>query len=122
MAFKKELRIRVWNKFGQKCAYCGCDLEYNKMQVDHIKPLHRNDKIETLIVWGVERGTNDETNLYPSCARCNRWKATYSLEMFRKEIQKQIERLKRDSNQFRMAIDFELIEETKNTVVFWFEK
>ena len=34
---KKELRLKVWNKYGCKCAYCGEYLEYKKMQVDHIE-------------------------------------------------------------------------------------
>ena len=122
MAIKKEIRLRVWNKFDRKCAYCGCDLEYKKMQVDHVKPLYKNDNVETLEVWGVERGKDEESNYYPACARCNRWKSTYSVEMFRKQIQLQTERLLRDSNQYRMALDYNLIELTDKPVEFWFER
>lgn len=92
------------------------------MQVDHIKPLYRNDKVTTLEVWGVERGTDDFENLMPSCVRCNRWKSTFNLEMFRKEIGLQIERLNNYSNNYRMAKDFGLIEETDTSVIFYFEK
>ena len=35
---KKSDRIRVWNKYRQRCAYCGKLLEYKDMQVDHIIP------------------------------------------------------------------------------------
>lgn len=31
----KKTRIKVWEKYGKKCAYYGCDLEYKDMQVDH---------------------------------------------------------------------------------------
>ena len=117
----KKIREEIWYKYGKKCAYCGSNLEYKKMQVDHIKPLYRNDNVKTLEVWGVERGGNDIDNLKPSCARCNRWKSTFSLEQFREEISKQCERLKRDSSQYRMAIDYGLIKETDNKIVFWFE-
>lgn len=121
MAIKKEIRVKVWNKFNKKCAYCGHSLEYKKMQVDHKVPLYRNDCDFELLRMKIKRGTDDENNLYPSCSRCNRWKSTYDIESFRKEIELQIERLKRDSNQFRMALDFELITETENHVRFWFE-
>jgi len=52
----KKIREKVWLKYGKHCAYCGCDLEYRKMQVDHIEPLYRNDNVKTLMVWGVEKG------------------------------------------------------------------
>ncbi len=122
MAINREIRLRVWNKFDCKCAYCGKDLEYNKMQVDHVKPLYRNDKLDTLEAWGVERGKDEESNYYPSCARCNRWKSTFSVEMFREQIQKQTERLLRDSNQYRMSLDYNLIQLTHKPIEFWFER
>lgn len=92
------------------------------MQVDHIKPLYRIDDVKTLIVWGVERGTDDFENLMPSCARCNRWKSTFSLEMFRGEISKQLKRVEKVSAGYRMAKDFGLLEEKDIKIVFFFEK
>lgn len=41
---KKDTRIKVWKKYNCKCAYCGEDLEYKKMQVDHIHPKHLGGK------------------------------------------------------------------------------
>ena len=79
MAKKKEIRERVWKKYDCHCAYCGKMIQYKDMQVDHIKPLYRNDSVDDLIVWGVERGKDEESNYNPSCARCNRWKSTFSL-------------------------------------------
>ena len=122
MKIKKEIRVQVWNMFDRKCAYCGCDLDYNHMQVDHVKPLYRNDKVTDLVVWGVERGEDNISNYHPSCARCNRWKSTFSVDMFRKEIELQTKRLLRDSNQYRMALDFNLIQVTNEPVEFWFER
>jgi hypothetical protein len=118
----KKIREQVYEKCGGHCGYCGCEITYKQMQVDHIKPLYRNDDVKTLEVWGVERGTDDFDNLMPTCARCNRWKSTFSLEMFREEISKQLERVNRDSAGYRLAKDFGLIEENKINVVFYFEK
>lgn len=119
---KKEVRLRVWKKYDCHCAYCGQILQYKEMQVDHIKALYRNDDVKTLEVWGVERGEHKEENFNPSCARCNRWKGTFDLEVFRSEISKQVNRLNRDSSGFRMALDYGLIKETKNSVKFYFER
>lgn len=118
---KKALRERVWKKYDCHCAYCGKIIQYRDMQVDHIQPIFRNDKSETLEKWGVKRGKDEESNMNPSCARCNRWKSTFSLEQFREQIELQVERVKRDSAGFRMAYDFNLITINVKPVVFYFE-
>jgi 5-methylcytosine-specific restriction endonuclease McrA len=105
---KKETRIKVWNKYGQRCAYCGCELDYKKMQVDHIHPFFLG-------------GKDNYSNYNPSCARCNRRKDTLKKEQFRKEIALSIDRLNRDVSGYRMAKDFGLIKETQRKVVFYFE-
>jgi 5-methylcytosine-specific restriction endonuclease McrA len=122
MSKTKINRQEVYNKCDGHCGYCGKEITIKQMQVDHIKPLYRNDKVTTLEVWGVERGTDDFENLMPSCARCNRWKSTFNLEMFRNEIRLQIERLNNYNNNYRMAKDFGLIQETNIPIVFYFEK
>lgn len=122
MGKKKIDRQEVYNKCSGHCAYCGIEITFKQMQVDHIKPLYRNDKVETLEVWGVERGTDEMDNLNPSCARCNKWKSTFSLEMFRTIVENSIERLERDTPNFRLAKDYGLLNITKNKVIFYFEK
>jgi 5-methylcytosine-specific restriction endonuclease McrA len=119
--FSQETRIAVWEKYDKHCAYCGKEIEYKQMQIDHIEPLFRNYKDKELEYMKRSRGEHNTDNFNPSCARCNRWKSTYTLEQFRKEISLQIDRLNRDSNNYRMAIDFGLIQETKVPVKFYFE-
>ena len=31
--------MNLYDRYNHKCAYCGSDLEYKDMQVDHIKPV-----------------------------------------------------------------------------------
>jgi hypothetical protein len=120
---KKRIdRQEVYNKCSGHCAYCGVEITIKQMQVDHIKPLYRNDKVETLEAWGVERGTDEMDNLNPSCSRCNKWKSTFSLEMFRTIVEKSIDRMERDTPNFRLARDYSLIEVKPIKVVFYFEK
>jgi hypothetical protein len=120
---KKRIdRQEVYNKCSGHCAYCGVEITIKQMQVDHIKPLYRNDKVETLEVWGVERGTDEMDNLNPSCSRCNKWKSTFSLEMFRTIVENSIDRMERDTPNFRLARDYGLIEVKQNPVVFYFER
>lgn len=55
-----EIINAVMDKYGYRCAYCGCDCS-TKYEIDHKIPLSRN-------------GTNDFSNLALSCPHCNRSK------------------------------------------------
>lgn len=61
-------------------------------------------------------------NLNPACASCNHRKRTHPLEEFRQEIAAQVERLRRDSNQYKLAERFGQVEATGKPVIFWFER
>lgn len=63
-------RKAVWQKYGGRCAYCGCEITIKEMQVDHLKPKRIG-------------GSNDMDNLNPSCRLCNHYKRAMSLEEFR---------------------------------------
>jgi 5-methylcytosine-specific restriction endonuclease McrA len=115
-------RISIHQKFGGHCSYCGSILELKKMQIDHFVPIYRGWENRILEGFGLERGQETEENLFPSCARCNRWKSTWNIEQFRREIESQIERLNKRSSNYRMAKDFELVRETEKKVIFFFEK
>jgi 5-methylcytosine-specific restriction endonuclease McrA len=115
-------RERIYGKFGGHCAYCGKHISPRQMQIDHFVPIFRGWDEKVLEGFGLERGNSQEENLYPSCARCNRWKSTWTIEQFRREIFLQIERLNKRSNNYNMAKDFGLLEETNKEVVFFFEK
>ena len=117
---KNERQI-VFDKYGGKCAYCGCELQKG-WHVDHIKPAFHNWSDEDVKRHlKQERGLNIIENYNPSCPRCNRWKGTWSIEQFRNEISLQLERLERDSAPFRMARDYGLIKTSEIEVKFYYE-
>ena len=115
-------RQGVYDKCNGHCAYCGKEITLKQMQVDHKEPLFRNYTEKELEWYKRTRGTNEMDNLLPSCARCNRWKSTYTIEEFRKEISLQIQRLNNYSSNYRMVKDYNLIQETDNPVIFYYEK
>lgn len=115
-------RQEVYNKCDGHCAYCGKDITLKQMQVDHKEPLFRGSTDKQLIRSNIKRGTDNIDNLLPSCARCNRWKSTYTIELFRKEIKLQVQRLNDYHNNYRMAKDYNLIQETNQPVIFYYEK
>ena len=115
-------RDKVYEKCNGHCGYCGCEITLKQMQVDHIVPIFRGWTDEEIERSKLTRGTDDLDNLLPTCARCNKWKSTHSVNQFRKEIELQLERLRRDSPGYRISLDYGLIEEKIKKVVFYFER
>lgn len=117
---KAKDREIVFNKYGGKCAYCGCELQKG-WHIDHIEAHWHKMTLEKCESVGIKKGSDEIFNMNPSCPRCNRWKGTFTIKQFRIEISKQCERLQRDSSAYRMAKDYNLFLETSNKVVFYFE-
>lgn len=140
MALTKKQRQQVREKSGGKCWYCGCDLPEKGWHADHMEPVIRalpSPAARTKHQWGetpesvkklldnkgMERPQNDTVeNMVPACAPCNLFKATFSVEGFRREIEAQVERARKTSVNFRTAERFGLIEARPAPVVFWFEQ
>lgn len=68
----KAERLMVYKKTDGHCAYCGCDLDFKDMQVDHVVPLHCG-------------GEDTMDNMLPACRSCNHYKGTSTVESFRKK-------------------------------------
>lgn len=120
------MRKTVHQKYDGRCAYCGQEITLKQMQVDHVIPKrHYSEQHGCLIVKAkkfTEYGLNDIRNLNPACRPCNNRKSACTLEEFREEISEQVRRLRRDSNQFRLAERFGLVEAIDKPVIFWFER
>lgn len=69
-----------------------------------------------------EWNVNCLENLMPACQRCNLWKSTFSVEVFRRELQSQLERLRERSSNYRIALAYGLIVEREPIVRFYFEQ
>ena len=135
MAKNKKQRTDVYNKLGGRCAYCGEEITYKQMQVDHIVPQYnfinaiKNKNNDHNTIYGVPEflfhlqleDCDHIDNLMPACRVCNKWKDTFSIEQFRIEISKQVERARKYSRNFRMAEKYGLIAERPSKVTFYFE-
>lgn len=114
MATKRD---RIKAKTQGRCAYCGCELPENGWHADHIDPIFRGWENRP------DRAGDDvESNLFASCRRCNLRKGTLTVDVFRSEITKQGERLRRNVAAFRLAEDYGIVQCVDSPVVFYFEK
>lgn len=118
----KNLRNIVYQKYDGHCAYCGKKISTYDMQIDHLVPLRRGDNDERIKAIGYERGSNDLTNLMPSCRSCNFRKGLLSLETFRQELIKQRNTIVRKSFQVRQSISYGLLQVIDKPIVFYFEQ
>ena len=121
MGTVKINREEVYKKCNGRCAYCGVEITIKQMQVDHIVPHWHTCSDEEVKRMGLVKGSHEFDNLNPSCSRCNKWKSTYTIEKFRGVIETSINRLERDTPNFRLARDYGLLVINENKVKFYYE-
>lgn len=129
MRLTKKQRAELRGKFDGKCAYCGCELG-SKWHADHIIPIKRTivEKIEngrprlTTTMDGVNPVLDVVENMYPACVQCNLLKSSSSVEGFRKNLSRQVEKAIEYNNHFRTALRFGQVQLTESSIVFWFER
>lgn len=68
----KSMREKIFNKFGGRCAYCGCNLDFENFHIDHATP--------------VSMGGKGGNNRMPTCPVCNLCKGPLDVEAFREKI------------------------------------
>jgi len=126
---KKTDRLKVWNKYRQRCSYCGRHLLYNEMQVDHLIPQrdsHTPSKhvSEARIKYfqDLRKKIEGLDNMMPSCRHCNHYKRSHCLEDFRQLIRTLDRRVKAHYIN-KVAIDYGIISEVVPwDGKFYFEK
>jgi len=110
---KKELRMKVYYKFGGHCSYCGKPIDYVDMHVDHYIPRRTNIRNRSIL--------DEFENLMPSCRSCNHYKRAWKPEDFRRVMKGLSEKIKK-TYLARVAIDYGLLQFKPFDGVFYFEK
>jgi uncharacterized protein (TIGR02646 family) len=112
-------RNKVYNKLDGHCGYCGREITLKEMQVDHMIP--------KAIYSVYQKARNlpfcchDESNLMPSCRKCNHYKRAETVEAFRvtmKTLHKRLEKIYINN----VAVNFGMIDIKPFDGVFYFEK
>lgn len=119
-AEKQERRLRVYEKFNHRCAYCGCGIDYYDFHIDHVNPKRRY-KNKDHYLSDIPKGSDEESNLFPACASCNCCKTDRDLESFRNQILTRVHRLNESFGEYQIAKRFGLVLELEQKVVFYFE-
>lgn len=118
-AIPKKMRLEVYEKCNHRCAYCGCELEYKDMQVDHIKSVYSNTDYKQTMT---EEEMYSIENLLPTCRQCNFYKSVFTLEDFRERLQTTMMANVRKNFGYRLAVKYGLVEEKIKPIIFYFEK
>lgn len=118
-AIPKRVRLEVYEKCNHRCAYCGCELEYKDMQVDHIKSIYSNMEYKHTMT---EQEMYSIENLLPACRQYNFYKSVFTLEVFRERLQTTMIKNLRKNFGYRLAVKYGLVEEKMKPITFYFEK
>jgi 5-methylcytosine-specific restriction endonuclease McrA len=128
MRITKKDRELIFQKYGGKCAFCGCELQKG-WHADHLKPIDRfselvrDENYNVKRVVKIGRPENDVLeNMNPACASCNINKHNLTVEGFRNLINGFLNSLNQRSTQYKFAKKYGLIQETDKPVIFYFEK
>lgn len=105
----KDERMMVYNKTNGCCAYCGMELLYKDMQVDHVVSIRNG-------------GRDELENMLPACRSCNHYKAGSGLECFRSMIEAMPSVLMRDNTTYKNAVRFGLVIPKPKKIIFYFEQ
>ena len=113
-AISKKVREQVFNKYNGHCAYCGCELKYKDMQIDHINSVYRAE---------IHGNKVDDSldNYMPACRSCNFYKSTYTIEQFRFQIKQTLEKTCVQSFQAKLAMKYGIVKVTPWNEKFYFE-
>ena len=126
MQLSKKQRTEILNKFDSHCAYCGCLLTMQTMQVDHIIPQARfkqhvrNKQTPAFLTHLTENDAHHTDNLFPSCRACNYAKDTFAVGRFRKEINEKLATLRKTFN-YRLLKNYGFVYTVEKPVTFYFE-
>jgi 5-methylcytosine-specific restriction endonuclease McrA len=113
---KKEQRVEVYNKYDGHCSYCGKEIAYEDMQVDHYMPQRLrkfHNRYAHIDFDGID-------NLMPTCRRCNHYKRSLLPENFRKQMKTLHERIKKIYI-CKVALDYDILNIEPFEGTFYFE-
>lgn len=122
----------IWDKTGGKCFYCGNELPEKGWHADHFHPIVRDIVPVSREKSGVTSFTTGKgcaypeldtiDNLVPSCAPCNNFKHSYSIEGYRMMISEQFKNTLKNSTGLRQLDRLGLVDLIEKPVEFYFEK
>lgn len=113
MSISKKTRETVYRKYGGHCAYCGREITYKDMQIDHLRPRRAYN--------AEDEGTDDISNLMPSCRMCNHYKRANTLETIRRYIQEIPQKLK-GNYIYKVGLVYGNVIEAEKPIKFFFER
>lgn len=119
---KPAMRKMVYAKYDGHCAYCGREITFKEMQVDHFEPKAFTQPIgRDLNGRYIYHDADSYENLMPSCRRCNHYKRANTLKYFRHLIATIHERI-HNNYIVKVAEDFGIVQYNTWDGLFYFEK
>lgn len=134
MTLSKKDRAILKEKYGGRCAYCGCVLPEKGWHADHVKPILRRSEwkpdptkprgyYKSVPTGECDRPELDTIdNMMPACRSCNIYKSSCNLEYFRRMITEVAVNSTERTQSLRAAKRFGILTVDTTPIKFWFEK
>ena len=112
--------------FDGRCAYCGNEMD--RMHCDHVEPVKRvhtdpwSNPLPAAEKHLLKPERNVVGNMMPACAPCNLHKGGYTLEQWRKYLQRSAEIVRKQTSTFRAGERFGVITVNEAPITFYFER
>ena len=120
MAFTKKQREIIHQKLQGHCGYCGKEITLKQMQVDHMNPVSLKYAKDAFGEYAINEYDKD-SNLMPTCRRCNHYKRAATVEQFRMLLKTLHERLIKIYI-VNVGCDFGMMDIKQFDGVFYFER
>jgi len=76
--YKRNRRLKIYNKYQGRCTYCGKKIRIDGFEIDHLIPKDQESYPNT--------SKNNYYNLLPACKHCNNLKGDHNINIFRKKF------------------------------------
>jgi len=113
-------RRYILSKFDDRCAYCGCELDMDSLNVDHVVSKQAYRRIKEDLPSNFEVDGID--NLFPACQSCNCSKCDGSVEWYRDKIHELRTSLLDLSPKVKIAMRLGYLTFSNKPIIFHFEK
>ncbi|WP_198174982.1 HNH endonuclease [Spirosoma arboris] len=121
MAISQKRRLTLYQAMNGRCGYCGRDIAFKDMQIDHMNP-QSAPSLSTYLIDGKKvNRTHHDSNLMPSCASCNHYKRDMTVDGFRRTIKNLHARLAKNYI-VKVAHQFSIVHIVPFDGLFYFEK
>ncbi len=101
----KQNRLKLYKRFNGHCAYCGCKILFEEMEIDHSVPIAKTNNENSA------HFISSNYNLRPTCHDCNNFKNSMSAGEFKFYLEEKLMKELKKVLPYRIALKYGFIQQ-----------